>query len=81
MRRCIECDEPIDALEQAHAAHEPDCFIEPGCEDWSCRCDAYAHKRCCQACKPPIEVPGQVSLLDEVPMASTKGLPKKHSGG
>lgn len=72
LTRCVECDEWIDPLEQPHAAHEPSCAVDPDCEDWSCRCDAYAHKRCCRAC-PPAMIPGQVEAF---PVASTRGLPK-----
>lgn len=75
LTRCVECDELVDPLERPHAAHEPSCDVDPDCEDWSCRCDAYAHCRCCRACKPQV-IPGQTSLL---PDASTKPLPKRRT--
>jgi hypothetical protein len=78
LTRCVECDEWIDPLEVAHAAHEERCDVDPDCEDWSCQCDAYAHRRCCRACRPVV-IPGQVSLLPDPPVASTRGLPKLRS--
>lgn len=73
LTRCVECDELIDPFGSSHAAHDPGCDVDPACEDWSCRCDSYAHVGCCRACRPPIEVPGQVEAF---PLASTRGLPK-----
>lgn len=65
--RCVECDEWIDPLEKPHAAHERGCTVDLSCEDWSCRCDAYAHVACCRECKTRV-LPGQVEAFPELPI-------------
>ena len=78
---CVVCDEVLDPLEQAHAAHELGCPVDPTCEDWSCRCDGLAHRACCRVCRDVPVIPGQVSLLPDLPVASTKALPKMRTAG
>lgn len=50
MKVCVECDQSIDPFEEPHAAHEHDCPVDPLSEDWACRCDGFAHVRCCRYC-------------------------------
>lgn len=61
---CVYCDEPIDDLEHPHAAHERSCPVSITDEDWSCRCDAHAHVRCCPCSTAVAPVPGQIDLLE-----------------
>jgi hypothetical protein len=71
LTRCHECDEVIDPLEQAHQVHDEHCDRD----DW-CYCQTlYVHAACCRQCRPVV-IPGQVSLLEQIPTASTRGLPK-----
>ena len=69
LTRCYQCDEPIDPLEMAHDAHRA------WCNGDGCDCDYSVHPSCCAECNPPV-IPGQVSLLEDVPVASTKAFPK-----
>lgn len=76
LTRCYLCDEPIDPLDLTCTVHEPDCDRDAWDDGWVCYCPTlYAHRRCCTECRPSV-IPGQVSLLEDVPVASTSGLPK-----
>ena len=70
---CCECGESLDpADDRTHWVHEPYCVI-----DDLCTCDLYVCAECCKGCtedKPRV-IPGQVSL-DDIPVASTRGLPR-----
>ena len=72
LTRCALCDECIDPAEMAHDLHRA------WCNGDGCDCDMQVHPACCRTCNPPV-IPGQVSL-DDIPVASTKALPKMHSG-
>lgn len=72
MTECCYCGELILPTSPGHEQHEPDCQQEA--LGW-CRCQGlFAHDRCCPEChppRPPVERPGPL------PVASTRGLPKK----